>query len=293
MMCTYIAAYRIGQALLGASEVLGSSTPPCCNICYIFLSYPTIGSCHCHFSNSNYTATLSHSHHFPIPMHYGLEATPLYPRGDPPGSHLTLQALKEARYPPNKQLQARGTRHASCAMSPRRELASHNKIPYKRYGVHSCSGVDAAAYWDPIQGSWIDQTDNTPVTQSVLTTILNWLQEHQDLDYQGVYHPLVKFENNNWVPKYAAYPSESHRTLRSMPELSSHEVSRLQHHRDLFWSHFRIPHVVQHKLHNKSHSLTYLWLSEMGPSPILFGDLYTVIFFEVLEDLIKQEITAQ
>ena len=31
----------------------------------------------------------------------------------------------------------------------------------------------------------------------------------------------------------------------------------------------------------------------MGPSPILFGDLYTVVFFQVLEDLIKQEITAQ
>ena len=226
-------------------------------------------------------------------MHNGLEATPLYPRGDPPGSHLTPQALEEARYPPNRQLQARGMRHASRATSPHHELATHDKIPYKRYGVHSCSGVDAAAYWDPIQDSWIDRTDNTPVTQSVLATILNRLQEREDLDYQGVYHPLVKFENNNWVPKYAAHPSESHRTLRSMPELSSRDTSRLQHHRDLFWSRFRIPHVVQRKLHYKSHSSRYLRLSEMGPSPISFGDLYTVTFFEVLEDLVKQEITAQ
>ena len=87
--------------------------------------------------------------------------------------------------------------------------------------------MDAAAYWDPIQGSWIDQTDNTPVTQAVLATILSRLQEHQDLDYQGVYHPLVKFENNKWVPKYAAHPSESDRTLRSMPELSSRDTSQL------------------------------------------------------------------
>ena len=78
-----------------------------------------------------------------------------------------------------------------------------------------------------------------------------------------------------------------------MPELSSHDASRLRHHRDLFWSRFHIPHVVQRKLHYKSHSLTYLRLSEMGPSTISFGDTYIHTFFEILENLVEQEIAAQ
>jgi len=95
------------------------------------------------------------------------------------------------------------------------------------------------------------------------------------------------------VPKYAARPPESNQTLISMPELSCRDISQLLHQLGLFWPCFDLSCVVQRKLHNKSHSLTYLRLSEMGPSPSSFGDTYTLVFFEILEDLVEQEIAAQ
>ena len=110
-MCTYIAAYRLVKLCWVPCEVLGSSTPPTCDICYIFLSFPTTGSYHCHFqlqlhSHSLALSSISYSYapwtrsKPPIP-----ERRPSWVSSHPSGP-------RRGKIPP--QQATAGTRHMTC-----------------------------------------------------------------------------------------------------------------------------------------------------------------------------------
>ena len=131
---------------------------------------PSNSSSHAHLGMSlpPRTTTLSH-----------LETIHIYLRGDLSRSHPTDENPSHARYPHDS--------HEACNKHHTPHHHVTNPQTTTRHstsdiGSTACSTIDAAPYYDPTQAFWVDQNDDTPPSQAVLTTIINWLQDDDDLD---------------------------------------------------------------------------------------------------------------